>query len=442
VLSTTMAAIATNLSALRVLILSPEQSSSSNYDDENTSPSPFPTLLTALTSTTPSPDLTTFAGYTTHPPLNLKTRYYERDVGIWCDELPPVAVPRKRGSTTTSTTSEAALTSPSKSRPSTATGQPLSPVRFTSPTKNENLISSPIKETFAEPAESEPAKPSLKQWKEQMLSPIAREVLASIGAVILILPIPNDTDYPSTPQQKVQLMEYMSAVNEVKDTVEDLGRDVGTLFVLQPSQPVNLDVAEKTKVLKRLEKLAEKFEDKCHEMGVFGWDFVWWDGVADAVASVPKIEVRDETEGGSVKDSSKPIATGRNEFGEKLGMERVREVLEGVDWSIAPSLTANADDDVKDDEEHEFDVFGGEKYKGLDAELQQEMMGLKLSMMDGEDAKGSGNVGQDGEDISIDQMSALMERVVAIRDTGADMEKDDREQYAKREVEKIMRELG
>ena len=32
-------------------------------------------------------------------------------------------------------------------------------------------------------------------------------------------------------------MEYMSAVNEVKDAIEDLGRDVGTLFLLQPSVP-------------------------------------------------------------------------------------------------------------------------------------------------------------------------------------------------------------
>jgi hypothetical protein len=275
-----------------------------------------------------------------------------------------------------------------------------------------------------------------------MLSPIAREVLASIGAVILILPIPNDTDYPSTPQQKVQLMEYMSAVNEVKDAIEDLGRDVGILFVLQPSQPVKLDAVEKAKVLKRLEKLVEKFEDKCHEMGVFGWDFVWWDGVADPAGNVPQIEVGDETKVGSVKESSDAKGTGRNEFGEKLGIERVREVLEGVDWSITPSLTANADDEGNDNDEDDFNVFGGGKYKGLDAELQQEMMGLKLSIMDEGETKRSGNVGEEGEDISIDQMSALMERVVAIRDAGADMEKGDREQYAKREVEKFMRELG
>jgi hypothetical protein len=119
-------------------------------------------------------------------------------------------------------------------------------------------------------------------------------------------------------------------------------------------------------------------------------------------------------------------------------------VLEGVDWSISPSLMGNlgGEDAEGAEGDDKFDVFGGEKYQGLDAELQQEMMGLKLSMMDPQGSKAETSGEKDGEDISIDQMSALMERVVAIREAGADMERDERQKFAKREVEKIMQEIG
>ena len=128
----------------------------------------------------------------------------------------------------------------------------------------------------------------------------------------------------------------------------------------------------------------EKFEDKCHEMGVFGWDFVWWDGVPepDDGKGVPKVEVEEhgDEETGETEKKAEPV---RNEYGEKLGIERVREVLEGVDWSILPSLTTDLVGEDDDDEGDKLDDYAvATSIKGLDAELQQEMMGLKLSMMD------------------------------------------------------------
>ena len=248
-------------------------------------------------------------------------------------------------------------------------------------------------------------------------------------------------------------MEYMSAVNEVKDAIEDLGRDVGTLFLLQPAMPrgdrrLGAGAESRRKALARLEGLAEKFEDKCHEMGVFGWDFVWWDGVPEpaAIGGVPKVEVEEHIskEPGGVDKKAEPV---RNEYGEKLGMERVREVLEGVDWSISPLLAANPGEDDGDNIENnagadKLDVLGGEKFQGLDAELQREMMGLKLSMMDSQGSKTDASGDKEGEDMSIDQMSSLMQRVIAIREASADLDKGDREDFAKREVEKIMHELA
>ena len=464
------------LSALRLLILSPchSQSFDSSNSNDNTTPSPFPPLLEALTSATPANDLGSFAGYTSHEPLRLKTRYYERDVGIWCDELPPVSIPKSQsrsGASAADTApnvsqTEAPPPPPASSSTPPAPGVPPPEIPPSSPTKP--TPSPPTTSTAAASSSNNaPANPSqslrqddlpppstLKTWKTQFLSPVAAEVLASIGAIILILPIPDSPSYPSTPAEKVGLMEYMSAVNEVKDAIEDLGRDVGTLFLLQPAMPrgdgkTGAAAGETRKALARLEGLAEKFEDKCHEMGVFGWDFVWWDGVPELAAigsGMPKVEVEEHIS----KESdgiNKKAETVRNEYGEKLGIERVREVLEGVDWSISPLLAANQGEDDGDNIENDggddkLDVLGGDKYQGLDADLQREMMGLKLSMMDSQGSKTDASAEQEGEDMSIDQMSSLMQRVIAIREASADLDKSDREDFAKREVEKIMHEMA
>lgn len=72
-------------SDLRLLVLAPSEASK---DDTNRSTAHlFLPFLTALTDVEPSADITTFAGYTTHPPLTIKNKYYASFITIWCDEL-------------------------------------------------------------------------------------------------------------------------------------------------------------------------------------------------------------------------------------------------------------------------------------------------------------------------------------------------------------------
>ena len=201
------------LSALRLLILSPCQAQTTeSTSNGNTIPSPFPPLLEALTSTAPTRETTSFAGYTSHPPLHLKTRYYEQDVGIWCDELPPVSAPKGRSGSTASNVETSTSEARSSATPSTSTASGVPPIEIlpSSPTgpsispPTTLTAASPSKQVAADPSQSEPQDdlpipPTLKTWKTQFLSPLATEVLASIGAIILILPIP---DSPSATQQR------------------------------------------------------------------------------------------------------------------------------------------------------------------------------------------------------------------------------------------------
>ena len=246
-----------------------------------------------------------------------------------------------------------------------------------------------------------------------MTSEPAREVRAVVGGIILILPF--DSKQLAAEKLDEHLMVYFQATNSLRERIEDEsgGREIATVVLLQPADP-KATASKDPKFLKELEDFSQKLEEWCHDEGIFGWDFLHW----NARVETAKTSSHDE----------------KNKFGEKVGLDRVREVLEAVDWS-APSATDLGDPDLGTDGP---DIFCSEKFKALDAELQQEMMGLKLSMMEGKDGVGK----DEGEDMSSDQMQALMQRVVAIRDTGVELPQAERQAFAKREVEKIIRELS
>ena len=341
-------------SQLRLLILSPAAVSS----DQTTSPPLFPPLLEALTSEKPSTDIKTFSGYTSHPPLHLKTKYYEADVSIWCDEL----------------------SSPASSLGSERSSDALN--------KNED---------------------TLEQWEEQMLSGPASEVRAVIGGIILLLPASSKSR-----ESEDVIMQYVQAVNSLREAIEDEsgGRDVAAAIVVQ-------SVASKaTESLKDSEQYLEKLEDKCQEANIFGWDFIASHG------------------GSEVQEVDKA------KFGEKTGLPRLIEVLEAVDWSVGPQLSESDLGNVWE-EARSPTIIGDSGFSPLDAELQQEMMGLKMSMLEDDSGKSAAKkIEGSDEDMSVEQMSALMERVVAIKAAGADMPDVEREKFAKREVDKIMTELS
>jgi hypothetical protein len=367
-----MANTKTSTSQLRLLLLSPSVTSSE--------PSPFPQVLTTLTGSAPAPDLTTFTGYTTHPPLELRTKYYSSDVSLWCDTLPPVDKPAGKREVSKKTASE------------------------------------PVSD-YEEATDAS----TLAQWKEQMLSTAAAEVRAVIGGIVLILPM--TTQQMSAKAIPDNYMRYVGALHAFREAVEDeaTGRDIASIIILQPALIGNGKEIESV-AAQALSDAATDLENRTIENDMFGWDVVSWTGEPPT-------------------NPDRRDATGlRNDYGEKLGMARVREVLEGIDWSVSPHL----DDPDADDSGSEggLDFLGNSRYGGLDHELQQEMLGLKLSMLDREaDAEAGLGADQDGEDVSLQQMDDLRSRVLAIRDTVAGMPDAQKEAFARREIDRIMREL-
>lgn len=380
---------AVNTSSFRLLILAPSSPSPSSIP-------PFPAILEAITGAKPSDEISSFAGYTSHPPLRLKTKYYTSDVSIWCDELPVTSKPEVRG-------------------------------RSTSEGPGPAETGSDAKEATAGDLESS----TLEEWKDQMLSPEAAEVRAVIGGIVLILPV-FSLSSSSIPEAYIPLVE---AVHALREAVEDesYGRDVASAVVVQSMSP--------TVKHDKLLEATESFEDVClSDRGILGWDFVTWNG-----------EVRDEVAGEDIK----------NEYGERLGIQRIIQVLEGIDWSASAGLETGEDDFNFDDPDEEdasssaasTHLFGRARFSGLDFELQREMMELKMSMLqEEEEDKGehedagapqeSRSPGAEDDDDQVEQLQVLMERVVAIREAGAEMPKEERERFAKREIGRIMREMG
>lgn len=382
-------------SSLRLLILAPTTSPASKP--------PFQPVLEALTGASPSKDVTSFAGYTSHPPLQLRTKYYQSDVSIWCDELP--------------------LPGPISSDDSLLEHD--SSEGFAGVQINDTTVGDA---TLVEAAIS-----TLEEWKEQMLSSAAAEVRAVIGALVLILPV-STISISEVPDSHTALIE---AVHALREAIEDdsYGRDIASILILQGSSPtVRQD---------QLDGLLEKLEEVClSDKGILGWDFVAWDG-----------QLIDEVEGSGPQE--------RNEYGEQTGIKRVLEVIQGIDWSAVPDGDNDDDDgdfgmgeggegDNENTNSRFTNILGSAQFSGLDHELQREMMELKFSMLSNEDdddaAGGSrplqGREDVEDEDFQVEQLPALMEQVVAIREAGLEMSPAARERFAKREIERIMREMG
>lgn len=452
-------------SSFRLLILSPSP------PDTKSTP-PFKPFLEAVTGAKPSDEITTFAGYTSHPPLRLSTKYYTADVGIWCDELP----------------------------------SEISETRDLQQTSEESNRWTPANSTSVESKPSDsppppPPPPTLSEWKTQILSSEAAEVRAVIGGIVLLLPVSSSSSPSSsttTPQESH--LSLISTIHALRETIEDesYGRDIASLVVLQST------TGGSTVTKAKLNELREKLEDAClSDHGILGWDFVVWDG------DVPESEPTHEGQNPERTEHTTTMNTTihddddddddnhndlnlneRNQFGEKTGLGRIIEVLEAIDWSASPDFNDGDDDDAGDSnldlDFDDFDTgalddgtsssrhlnFGARPRGGLDFELQREMMELKLSMLDGDeedpdpdqhpdqdredeadlahatssssthDGAAAESTKQSSEEAQIAQFPALFERVVAIREAGADMSTAERERFARREVARILREMG
>ncbi|KAJ5155207.1 Alpha/gamma-adaptin-binding protein p34 [Penicillium capsulatum] len=362
---------------------------------QETETSPAPT--DQPTGTESARTRTSFAGYTTHSPLDLDTKYYTAEIPVWVDEVP------------------------------------LSPE--TAPSSN---------------AETTPAESTATQWRTEFLSAEADIVRDAVGALVVSVHSPADTDAsaggtdPADRADVRAIRDLMRDIGAVKQRIDEERGGVGDvpgIFVLvgarkaapragsvQSRGATGLELGEEGDLANELSDTPFSvgwWEDQLFDMGLFGWEVLEWDP--------------HDTSTGKT----------RNQFGEYEGMPRLKEVLETHDWSASsglqdPDVDPEIDFESDDDLERELlglsssadtPGFGHEVH-----ELEREMLGLRMAI---ESGGGDGEVDEDekDEELKVESMDALMLRMQAIRDMGSDLPEGERKKFAAKAVQDIMRQL-
>ncbi|KAM5379492.1 hypothetical protein ACJZ2D_004000 [Fusarium nematophilum] len=214
---------------------------------------------------------------------------------------------------------------------------------------------------------------------------------------------------------------------------------------------------------------------KVVKQGLGGWE---WDGVglAVGVGGEGNEEEWDEicAEAGLEFVSVGGKAdTGRNEFGEKTGVARVKEALEANDWSqleaplsdsdFGDFETSSAKDAPDNDDDADLDPqkmgFGFDKadFEGLRRAIWEASQDVedpssgpsKTQTQGGKETEGDGTLGgrpaaggfDDLDDEEVAKVERMMRKLQAVREAGEGMGKEQRKRMAARAVEEVMREL-
>lgn len=199
----------------------------------------------AESETDPAPIKTSFAGYTTHSPLQLNTKYYTAEIPVWVDEVPLAT------------------------------------------------------ETTPSPSASDA---TATQWRTEFLSAEADIVRDAVGALVVCVHRPADPDASAGAPDPAERAD----VRAVRDLLRDIGAvrecideerggvgDVPGIFVVvgarkAPPRGPSTEVQDATAL--ELGEDAELgndasgapfsvgwWEDQFFDMGLFGWEVIEWD---------------------------------------------------------------------------------------------------------------------------------------------------------------------
>lgn len=190
-----------------------------------------------------------------------------------------------------------------------------------------------------------------------------------------------------------------------------------------------------------LEIGVDEWEDLGRECG--GWE--WIDGEAGAVEggsrNTGKSLLGDgERQGSEFNDDE---LGNRNDLGEKVGMARLKEALEANEWEVGDGDDFDGLDDLG------FDDVGDDASLGFGEEAeeaQMEMWGLRGALRQREQEErevtidDAGETKRDGEDDDgVQELEAMMLRMQAVRDMGADMPEGERRKFAAKAVREVMK---
>ena len=168
---------------------------------------------------------------------------------------------------------------------------------------------------------------------------------------------------------------------------------------------------------------AEEWEDLCRDAG--GWEYI------DGSIPMPKAGVKNAT-------------ASRNEFGEKIGLARLKEALEANDWEgrvgleggVSGEGLGSEDDMVRGDDLGDIEKIDLEGNPGA---LEESL--LERGANEEEASRSEVEVQGDGCDEDVQALEGAMLRLQAVRDMAADMPDAERKRLAAKVVGEVAKGL-
>ncbi|KAI9842158.1 MAG: hypothetical protein M1837_007445 [Sclerophora amabilis] len=275
------------------------------------------------------------------------------------------------------------------------------------------------------------------EWTVDFLSPAAREVLNVVGAWIVCFRKPVNEDALDTIKA---CLHAVSAVSKRSTAAAD-----GILLAVSMPQSTTPSLG----------LTGDQWEDLCRDIG--GFEYV------DAEASGTRNEFGEWQNIKPHGGKADPVFL---DDSEQVGIARAREALEANDWEDdedGDELSGLLDDELGTTTKG---GGGGEEDEGiLEAETQEvwrEMFGMREAIAGidrtGHEDENGGDVNDDeektsgkeeeeeeeedeDEDVKVEQLEAMMKKMLAVRDMGADLPEKERRRLAARTVNEIMESM-
>lgn len=228
-------------------------------------------------------------------------------------------------------------------------------------------------------------------WKSEFLRPEAKEVIDAVGAWVYCFEQQEDG------QISEEVEETMKGIHEVVEEHAGAMAECVMLAVAKPARKQAAPAGQQDK---------DEQDDICMQ---YGFEYIDY------------------------------TATGNNEFGEKVGMERLKEALEANEW--------DAGDDDEDDLGLDLEnlELGGDGGIGRDeAEMTAELFGMKAALNgdDDFDAEAEDVVPHTEQANQVDDLDKIMGRLLAVKEQSANLPEAQRRRMAAKAVQELLRDDG
>lgn len=232
----------------------------------------------------------------------------------------------------------------------------------------------------------------IEAWTAEFLKPEAEEVVKAVGAWVYCFTGPIEGDAETDVEKTLKAMQEVSALHA------GYGAEMAMLAVAMPVGQTTIALGDDER---------ERLDDMCIQ---YGFELVDYP------------------------------AHGKNEYGEKLGLERLREALEANEWAD----TADSDDGQLDLENEQFGL-GDDDDDNLsgfardEAEMTAELFGMKAAL-------GGSDFEPDADDIwtpqsqesQVEDLDRMMSKLLAVKEQSADLPEQERKRLAAKAVRELL----